>query len=274
MRKPLLLAAAVALALSGCASNSTSPAGAASATADVTTVTASEVPTETPTPTPTQTPTPTPTPTAEPAKLTYECAVNGTFRDFTNFRDVWATKAAVNNCQANFVLGSKDLPLTPTEQKAVTTAYGETGTPDQIRELYAICGETSGIPIEFANNGEQAKEAEGAILLCPDHPKMGLIKESIASGLAKDKANAAIESERESGKFLDEGSYLVGKEAVPGTWQSQGERVTNCYWEISDRTGNIMANNFISIAPQFTIKVPVSAAGLTIRGCSFRWIGP
>lgn len=211
----------------------------------------------------------------EPANLTYSCAVTGEFQDFTNFRDVWATKAAVDNCDAEFVTGwSEDLPLTPTEQKAVTTAYGKDATADQVRFLYAICGQTSGIPIDFANSGAQSKEASGAILLCPDHPKMGLIQKSITSGLAQDKANAVIEAERKNGKFLDEGSYLVGKEAVPGTWQSQGERVTNCYWEISDPAGNIMANNFISIAPQFNITVPVNAAGLTIKGCSFRWIGP
>lgn len=266
MRKSILLAAVAVLALSGCASNNKSAVAATSAPAEVTTVATSAAPTETPTPTP--------TPTAKPANLRYSCAVKGKFQDYTNFRDVWATNVAVNSCDAEFVTGSKNLPLTPTEQQAVTTAYGKDATADKVRFLYAICAKTSGIPIDFANNGDQSKEASGAVQLCPDHPKMDLITKSIASGLAKDQTNAAIESDRKNGKFLDEGSYLVGKDAVPGTWQSQGDRVTDCYWEISDATGNILANNFINVAPQFSITVPVSAAGFTLRGCSFRWIGP
>jgi hypothetical protein len=49
--------------------------------------------------------------------------------------------------------------------------------------------------------------------------------------------------------------------------------VENCYWEISDAQGNILANNFISVAPQFTIVIPASAAGFTVEGWGFRWIG-
>lgn len=272
MYKPLALAAAAVLSLAGCASNGKIPVETASSTAETTTTTASEPPTETPSPTPT--PTATVTPKLKPAALTYSCSINGEDQDFSNFREVWATKAAVEFCLVEFVPGYEYDPRTPVEQQALTVAYGKAAEPDSVKSLYAICAQTSGIPIDRLISGDQAKEASGAIVLCPDHPKMGLIKKGIAFGLAEAKNEAAIEVDRKNGKFLGPGSYLVGKEAVPGTWQSQGEKVTECYWEISDAAGNIMANNFINIAPQFSITVPGNAAGITISGCSFRWIGP
>jgi hypothetical protein len=57
-------------------------------------------------------------------------------------------------------------------------------------------------------------------------------------------------------KLVYTGKYLVGKDVVPGTWQSQGDKVGNCQREISDAQGYILANNFISVAPQFTIIIP------------------
>ena len=48
--------------------------------------------------------------------------------------------------------------------------------------------------------------------------------------------------------------------------------MTDCYWEVSDESGNIIDNNFISIAPQFTINIPSSASGFTNNGCTFQWI--
>ena len=75
------------------------------------------------------------------------------------------------------------------------------------------------------------------------------------------------------GKLVYTGKYLVGKEVQPGTWQSQGDKVEDCYWEISDAKGEIIANNFISVSPQSTLTIPASAAGFTVKGCGFRWIG-
>ncbi|KQR64136.1 hypothetical protein ASF98_11590 [Arthrobacter sp. Leaf337] len=101
--------------------------------------------------------------------------------------------------------------------------------------------------------------------LCPDHPKRAELEASAAAGVA-------LESDRANGKLVYSGKYLVGKSVQPGTWQSQGEKVEDCYWEISDAQGNILENNFINIAPQFTIYIPATASGFTVQGCGFRWI--
>ena len=64
-------------------------------------------------------------------------------------------------------------------------------------------------------------------------------------------------------------TLAVGKDIQPGTWRSVGEKVEDCYWEVSDAQGEIMDNNFISVAPQFTIQIPSDAAGFTNTGCTF-----
>lgn len=266
MRKPFVVASVAALTLSGCATGS--PGENPSISTATTTTAVDESPTAT------LTPTPIPTPTPDPAYVTYSCSIEDDYQDFLDVHSIWATKAAIDHCEVEFVEGYENDPRTPLEQKALTTAYGPAAEPDSIRFLYGICATTTGIPIDDIVSGEQAKEASGAILLCPDHPKMVSIKKSIAKGFAQAKLDAAIEADRKNGKFLSAGSYLVGKEAVPGTWQSQGEKVSECYWEISDAAGNIMDNNYISVAPQFSIVIPANAAGVTIRGCSFRWVGP
>jgi hypothetical protein len=44
----------------------------------------------------------------------------------------------------------------------------------------------------------------------------------------------------------NDGFYLVNSEIAPGLWRSQGTQ-TDCYWEISTRTGDII-NNFFGMA--------------------------
>lgn len=62
------------------------------------------------------------------------------------------------------------------------------------------------------------------------------------------------------------GKYLVGDDIQPGTYTTTG-RVSECYWERSDSQGNIIANNFVSIAPSITVTVDAGDAGFTSQGC-------
>lgn len=66
-------------------------------------------------------------------------------------------------------------------------------------------------------------------------------------------------------KFGD-GKYLVGEKLQPGTYTIP-TKVTDCYWERSDAQGNIIDNNFISIAPSVTVTVGASDSGFTSNGC-------
>jgi hypothetical protein len=205
------------------------------------------------------TPTSTPTPSPVSAGLTYElsCSINSAgATTFSDYRAAWAQPFDL--CYAVSASGEPSAP-----EKAAAEGYSD--DPDGAKYLYGLCATTAGHYVEETVSSDQAKEITKALTLCPDHPKRAQLKANAAAGLAE-------EADRANGKLVGPGKYLVGKTAQPGTWQSQGEKVEDCYWEISDAQGNIIENNFISVAPQFTIYIPPTASGFTVRGCSFRWI--
>jgi hypothetical protein len=210
---------------------------------------------ESATSTPTSTPTPTPVSTGLAYKLS--CSINTAGQTtFSDFRAAWSQPFDL--CYALSASGTPS----PAE-KAASEGYSKDA--DGAKHLYGLCATTAGHYVEESVSSSQAKEITKALSLCPDHPKRAQLEANAAAGLAE-------EADRANGKLVGTGKYLVGKTAQPGTWQSQGEKVEDCYWEISDAQGNIMANNFISVAPQFTIHIPPTASGFTVRGCSFRWI--
>lgn len=209
--------------------------------------------------TPTSTPTPTPTPTPVSTGLTYElsCSINTTGQTtFTDYRAAWSQPFDL--CYAVSASGTPSAA-----EKAAADGYSEDA--DGAQHLYGLCATTAGHYVEESVSSSQATEITRALSLCPDHPKRAQLEANAAAGLAE-------EADHANGKLVGPGKYLVGKTAQPGTWQSQGEKVEDCYWEISDAQGNIIENNFISVAPQFTIYIPPTASGFTVRGCSFRWI--
>lgn len=105
---------------------------------------------------------------------------------------------------------------------------------------------------------------EGAAALCPQHPRIDSFYKAAEDGYAMEG--------RQTKQFIRDASYLIGSEARPGTWETYKSKVTDCYWEISDASGNIIDNNFVTVAPRFTVVVPADAAGFTAQGCSFRWV--
>lgn len=200
-------------------------------------------------------------PSPSPTGLTYSlsCTINSAGRvEITNYKSAWSQPFDL--CTVSTVRG------TPSPAEKAAAAYEDGSDPDSAKYLYALCATTAGHYFSGAVSGVQAKEIAGALTLCPEHPKRAQLEANAAAG-------QSLESDRANGKLVYTGSYLVGKDVQPGTWQSQGEKVENCYWEISDAQGNIIDNNFISVAPQFSIHIPPTAAGFTVRDCGFRWIG-
>jgi hypothetical protein len=249
---PALIAA---LLLSGCGG---APAAAPSSSSS-SSAAATPSPSRTAIYTPTATPTPTPTLSPVGLKYSLSCTVNlGSRTTVTDYRAAWPTPFDL--CTVGIASGTQSAA-----EKAAGIASGGT-SPDTAKYLYALCATTAGHYFEGEVSPAQAKEIAAALTLCPDHPKRAVLEASAAAG-------GALDADRANGKLVYTGKYLVGKDVVPGTWQSQGDKVENCYWEISDAQGNILANNFISVAPQFTIIIPASAAGFTVKGCGFRWIG-
>jgi hypothetical protein len=193
-------------------------------------------------------------------KYSLSCSAGGgTSTKITDYKAAWATPFDL--CTVNSASGTSS-----TAEKAAGTASGGKSA-DTAKFLYALCATTAGHYFEGDVSPAQATEIRAALTLCPDHPKRAVLEASAGGG-------DSLEADRTSGKLVYSGKYLVGKDIQPGIWQSQGEKVEDCYWETSDAQGRIIANNFVSVSPQFTITVPPTAAGFTVKGCGFRWIKP
>jgi hypothetical protein len=62
----------------------------------------------------------------------------------------------------------------------------------------------------------------------------------------------------------NDGYYLVGSEIAPGNWRSTGTS-DNCYWELDDENGNIIANDFGMAGG--VIHIPSDAYQLQVKDC-------
>lgn len=217
--------------------------------------------------------TPTPSPSAE-ISIKYACTAGDKLSTMYSLKEVWAHPEA--QCIAK--QGDGGTPNVR-QQKALVSAYGEgTRYYDKLADLYQLCASTQGAKATgvFVDS-DAKKEMLAAYTLCVEHPNGEIFDRILAEdAAATEKARSDREvqdQEYANGLRVDEGNYLIGQDVQPGTWQSNGTKVTDCYWEISDAQGEIIANNFINTAPQFTITVPADASGFTVSGCSFHRIG-
>lgn len=214
------------------------------------------------------------------ARFTFSCNVDSKTVKFATYQEAWPSKGIL--CRAKHTEGTM---LSGVEQNALSVShYGA----HELWSLYSACAEFNSSWVRVTKpTPEQTLTAQGLLALCPDHPQAALIQANINSASVEAAATAAQAAAAASraqavadhaqlvadGKFATSGKYLVGPDIQPGTWQSVGAKVEDCYWETSDASGNIIDNNFISIAPQFTITIPSDASGFTNSGCEFEWIG-
>ena len=215
------------------------------------------------------------TPTPVAFKFTCHDAQGATTATTQTYQEAWAAQSA--SCDADRIGGTD---YSEQQTNAITTAYGAGHTMESLKTLYGLCAEIDGYivkPTAADGSGRlsasQATEASGMLVLCPDHPQATAIQGNIAAVGAAAAAASAQDQAVADGTYAEPGKYLIGTEIQPGTWQSVGTKVTDCYWEVSDSQGEIIDNNFISVAPQFTIQIPADAAGFTASGCSFQRIG-
>ncbi|WP_158171208.1 hypothetical protein [Rhodococcus sp. JT-3] len=109
---------------------------------------------------------------------------------------------------------------------------------------------------EIAYNSlrEKAEIIEAVIpILCPDQIQ------TIAD--AKDHRFTTTSQTK-----FGNGKYLVGETFKPGTYIISTQ-VSDCYWERSDSQGNIIDNNFVSIAPSITVTIAPTDSGFTSQNC-------
>ncbi|MDM7990703.1 hypothetical protein [Arthrobacter sp. zg-Y877] len=262
----LLVVLLVAL-VSGFALGRNSPTEPNPATALQAKTTAPVAPKVSPSVAPRTSSSPTPSPTSTSIAITYGCLVNGKVLQFESLEEVWDQPVPLTDC--HYGTQSEGIP-SELELAAIEAAdYRLEG----LDSLYSLCTVLSGPPIDKVFTAMQAKELEGAYMLCPNHPKATAIEASLAYGRTLVAAEDASKLASEEGRQVASGHYLVGIDIQPGTWETVLDKVTNCYWEVSDAQGNIIQNNFVSTAPRFSVDVPTYAAGLTLEGCAFRLAG-
>ena len=203
----------------------------------------------------------------KPITVTFECTVNGKSTYFNSMQEIWAIPELEGNCSDSEISAGDPSEI---EERALKTAYGSEYRVDNLSFLYWRCAQTGVDKLDGASSKAQVHELEGSYVLCPDHPKATVIESNIAKGYELAAEAKAQESAIAEGRQVGPGSYLVGVDIEPGTWQSVGEKVTDCYWEISDDQGNILQNNFVNVAPPFSVYIPAEAAGFTVQGCAFR----
>ena len=184
------------------------------------------------------------------------------------------------------------IEYTDLQKQALAAIYSPTSGLSEdfyLGELYVECAtQGDGIVGNYiVSSDADIKRLNAALILCPDHPQAAAIQTGIAQyqrtqqimasaseAITSAQAAEATRSQAVAeGVYAESGKHLIGTEILPGTWQSVDEKVEDCYWELSNSTGEIIDNNFISVAPQFTIVIPTDAAGFTNTGCAFQRIG-
>lgn len=184
-----------------------------------------------------------------------------------NYRDtVWKTGKLVGcspadkDSDATGIKGAKD-------EEALQTAFGNDYNNYQyyLGSLYGICASTDpyGLNQQIMNE-KDAKSVQGALILCPDHPRAEEMRQKAQNDLDH---WSNIATKRQQGLIKDDGTYKVPSEMSTGTWKTMSEKVTNCYWEMQDANGQIYDNNFVSAGIAQTITIPNGVAGFSSQGC-------
>jgi hypothetical protein len=217
----------------------------------------------TPTSTTTRSTTTTPPP---PPEVAFTCSLDGSstnqqsfFMDIGgDFAPIWAV--APRSCEAT----RDPVALLPFEQQAASASGYPAGT--SIATLYELCARVDPnntyIGPEFILSAEQIAEVTGMLTLCPAHPQAAQLHDAVARAQAEAAATAA-------GELFYAGTFLVNVEIKPGTYAVEGD-ITNCYWERTDASGEIIDNNFITGARRVQVTIRASDYSFHNEGCG-KW---
>ena len=91
-------------------------------------------------------------------------------------------------------------------------------------------------------------EAHGALALCPDAPHVAVLQE-VASAVK-----------------MGDGTYVVGQTLEPGTYRTRAN-IKDCYWSRNTGSGAIIANDFVSFAPNGATVTVYEGEGFESNRC-------
>lgn len=172
-------------------------------------------------------------------------------RSFNSPHEVWAVGVPAEWCEMKVV---RPGPMSTIEVQAATVA--NLSSVDKLYILWEMCASLDHL---YATNGAlndaQQAEANGVLMLCPDHPGAAIM------------ANGSVEqNERNAGLRFGSGVREVGTVIQPGTYRATGP-IENCYWARLDATGSTIDNEFIPSATQVEITVESGDFSLHTEGC-------
>lgn len=195
-----------------------------------------------------------------PITMTYSCkpsASEKSYKTYTSLQDIW--ELGENRwCTDMRIEGDT---LSESETSILTSLYETAEDVQAIKHIYEICASTTGnLTMSSISAKTASKNIHVISEFCPGHPGSSEIIQHNQSIIDEDTA-------RKEGYRINDGKHLIGTDMQPGTWVTVKDRVSDCYWEISDSNGDIIDNNFVSIAETLTVEVPDYATGFTSERC-------
>lgn len=210
---------------------------------------------------PTRSATPTPEPSPEARQVGFTCfielprehdweAYDYDYVSLPNVQAAWA-QAGLQSCEVRV---TRSGPYSTTEQQAATAAGYD--TVEKVDTLWSMCSQREhSYATRGALNSAQQAEANGMLILCPDHPGANVM------------ANGSQEqNERNAGLRFGDGVREVNTRIQPGIYRTTGP-VENCYWARLDSAGGIIDNNFVLAATQVEVTVQGTDFSLHTDGC-------
>ncbi|KIS27839.1 hypothetical protein TV39_08910 [Arthrobacter sp. SPG23] len=175
------------------------------------------------------------------SRYTYQCpAYDSKAPTLRSYQEVWASKYYTGSTTCSVAIDGKHpstrQPLFAKEQALIdliASKGGDVSLPTAtIGAVMLMCAK---IAPDFADEfvarmDWRRAEIEGALSVCPDAPHAGVLREALTAV-----------------KVFD-GTKVVGKDMEPGTYKTK-PGIKDCYWARTNGGGGIIANDFVSFAP-------------------------
>jgi hypothetical protein len=157
------------------------------------------------------------TPAADKLTVVVDCR-DASYQEtsYETYQEAWS--AHYSDCDGRITVEGES---STSQDRAVLTAYGQGADPKSLLSLYGLCAESGPGAWSYGAgsdgfSADQAREVEGMLILCPDHPDRALLRRYLAASTANQKLVA-------QGRAFNSGTYLVSWEPSRDTLSlSQG----------------------------------------------------
>lgn len=165
---------------------------------------------------------------------------------------VWPKKQT--ECEVSRTAGD----MSDVEKKALAASHY---SRKDLKYLYEFCAENDPDDsyAKLTASEEQIPELRGWLLMCPHHPNAKGWRAALVRGEQEQKV-------RKAGRIFDAGTFRVGKDIKPGTYEIAGD-IEDCYWERQDRSGRPIDNAFIDHARRVQVTIRSTDYAFSSEGC-------